>query len=66
MESPSITLSAGSLCLRIGNQASKAERDTRGLLSFVEGLLLQLARRDIDPAETFTVIARFVAVVFAH
>ncbi|GAA0622635.1 TetR/AcrR family transcriptional regulator [Kutzneria viridogrisea] len=43
-----------------------AQRDARGLLSLVEGLLLQLARRDISPAEASIVIARFVAVIFTH
>ncbi|MEV7554085.1 TetR family transcriptional regulator [Amycolatopsis sp. NPDC089917] len=39
-------------------------RDARGLLSLVEGLLLQLARRDIGPAEASAVIGRFTAAVF--
>ncbi|WP_405163630.1 TetR family transcriptional regulator C-terminal domain-containing protein [Nocardia sp. NBC_01499] len=38
-----------------------ALRDARGLLSLVEGLLVQLTRRDIDPAEASMVITRFVA-----
>ncbi|PXX58080.1 TetR family transcriptional regulator [Nocardia tenerifensis] len=41
-----------------------ALRDARGLLSLVEGLLLQLARGDIDPDEASTVITRFVALAF--
>ncbi|WP_063064468.1 TetR/AcrR family transcriptional regulator [Nocardia violaceofusca] len=36
----------------------------RGLLSLVEGLLLQLARGDIDPARASTVITHFVALAF--
>ncbi|MFF0495179.1 TetR/AcrR family transcriptional regulator [Nocardia aobensis] len=36
----------------------------RGLLSLVEGLLLQLARGDIDPSGASTVITRFVALAF--
>ena len=42
----------------------QAQRDARGLLALVEGLLLQLARRDIDPAEAAATITRFVAVAF--
>ncbi|MEV5646749.1 TetR family transcriptional regulator C-terminal domain-containing protein [Nocardia sp. NPDC052254] len=41
-----------------------ARRDARGLLSLVEGLLLQLSRRDIDPDEAAQVITRFVALAF--
>ncbi|NKY46242.1 TetR family transcriptional regulator C-terminal domain-containing protein [Nocardia cerradoensis] len=36
----------------------------RGLLSLVEGLLLQLARGDIDPARASSVVTRFVALAF--
>nr|WP_225956610.1 TetR family transcriptional regulator C-terminal domain-containing protein [Amycolatopsis lexingtonensis] len=43
-----------------------AHRDARGLLSLVEGLLLHLARRAIDPAEAAGSIARFVALVFTR
>ncbi|MFI5780646.1 TetR family transcriptional regulator C-terminal domain-containing protein [Nocardia sp. NPDC051570] len=41
-----------------------ALRDARGLLPLVEGLLLQLARRDIDPNEAPMAITRFVALTF--
>ncbi|MEV6232687.1 TetR family transcriptional regulator C-terminal domain-containing protein [Saccharopolyspora shandongensis] len=44
----------------------EAQRDARGLLSLVEGLMLQLARRDIGPAEASMTITRFVAAVFTH
>ena len=43
-----------------------AQRDARGLLSLVEGLLLQLARRDIGPDEASAVITHFVALTFGR
>lgn len=45
---------------------SEAEHDARGLLALVEGLLLQLVRRDLVPADASTVIERFVSGVFTH
>ncbi|AHH21276.1 putative transcriptional regulator, TetR family [Nocardia nova SH22a] len=44
--------------------ADDARRDARALLSLVEGLLLQMARRDIGPKEASAVITRFVALAF--
>ena len=49
-----------------GRSLSAARRDARGLQSLVEGLLLQVARRDISPAEAAAVITRFVAMAFSH
>lgn len=43
-----------------------ALRDARALLSLVEGLLLQTARRDMDPGEAAAVIDRFVALTFSR
>ncbi|WP_051163567.1 TetR/AcrR family transcriptional regulator [Nocardia brevicatena] len=43
---------------------SEAEHDARGLLALVEGLLVQLVRRDLVPADASTVIERFVSGVF--
>ncbi|MEV3961041.1 TetR family transcriptional regulator C-terminal domain-containing protein [Nocardia sp. NPDC050193] len=48
-----------------GRSSGAAERDARGLLALVEGLLLQLARRDLDPAAAAAVLDRFVSGVFA-
>ncbi len=47
-----------------GQSGDDALRTARGLLSLVEGLLLQLARGDIDPGEAATVITRFVTLAF--
>ncbi|WP_051192935.1 TetR/AcrR family transcriptional regulator [Nocardia jiangxiensis] len=54
------------LRMRAHRSPEQAQRDARGLLALVEGLLLQLARRDIDPAAAAATLARFVAVVFAR
>ncbi|MGW4071687.1 hypothetical protein [Nocardia grenadensis] len=48
-----------------GRSAGAAERDARGLLALVEGLLLQLARRDRGPADAAAVLERFVSGIFA-
>ncbi|MFI7193328.1 TetR family transcriptional regulator C-terminal domain-containing protein [Nocardia nova] len=48
-----------------GPSGDDALRTARGLLSLVEGLLLHLARGDIDPGEASTVITRFVTLAFS-
>ena len=58
---------AAAIRLRLPRRSpADARRAARGLLALVEGLLLQLARRDTDPAEAAEVVARFVTAVFAR
>ncbi|WP_227982054.1 TetR/AcrR family transcriptional regulator [Nocardia spumae] len=57
---------AETIRMRTHRPLGTARRDARGLLALVEGLLLHLARDDLDPAEASAVIARFVTDVFTR